>query len=232
VGRTLKSQIHWTSYRQVTHNVVGLEIEREVLQMVYRVPEDRVSVVPLGLSDEFLAPRPAARGTGPLVCAGAITAQKNSVPLARLAREARVPILFIGRPYAEDEYWREFLGLVDGVQVRHQPFIGDRATMVKLLDSCRGAVAVSDFENWCLTAHEAAARGLPLLLRRQRWSVERFGGHARFFDEWGSAKAPAALRAFYEDCPNLPAPQVRLHSWREVAEMLKAIYERVLSNSR
>lgn len=231
-GGTVKAQLPWRSYREVAHNIVGLAAERFVLQTVYRVPEDRVSVVPLGLPREFLESRPRDRGRGPLVCVGTITEQKNSVPLARLAKAAGVPVLFVGRPYAEDAYWREFQSLVDGGNVQHQPFISSRAEMIQLLDACRGALVVSEFENWSLAAHEAAARGLPLLLRRQPWAVERFSGHARFFDTWGQSAAAGTLRQFYEECPSLPSPALDLKSWDGVAAELKAIYEGVLARKR
>jgi hypothetical protein len=232
LGNSVKLQLPWTSYRKVAHNIVCLESERWLLKTVYRVPHEQISLVELGQAPEFLQAKPVARGDGPLVCVGTITPQKNSVPLARLTREAKVPVLFVGRPFAEDDYWREFASLVDGVNVLHQPFLSDRQALVRLLDSCRGAMIVSEFETWSCASHEAAARGLPLLLRPQRWAKERFGKEARYFDTWGTSDAAKTLRTFYEESPRLPSPGIRLYSWPEIGEQTKAIYERVLSNWR
>jgi glycosyltransferase involved in cell wall biosynthesis len=88
---------------------------------------------------------------------------------------------------------------------------------------------MSQFENWCLVAHEAAACGLPVLLPDQKWSRELFGGQAQYFT--GNLKQDAAvLKDFYERCPTLPAPKIKLFSWNEVAQQLKKVYEQVLKN--
>ena len=160
---------------------------------------------------------------------GTITERKSSVALARLVRQAQVPVLFVGKPYSEkDPYWVEFLKLVDGKSVRYQSHVADLPAMVALLQQARGAVVMSQHENWCLVAHEAVACGLPVLLPAQKWSHERFGSQAHYFT--GDLNRDAAvLREFYERCPALPAPRIQLYSWTEVARRLKTVYERVLS---
>jgi len=106
--------------------------------------------------------------------------------------------------------------------------VADLPAMVALLQQARGAVVMSQHENWCLVAHEAVACGLPVLLPAQKWSHERFGSQAHYFT--GDLNRDAAvLREFYERCPALPAPRIQLYSWTEVARRLKTVYERVLS---
>src|SRR5207253_4613881 len=157
-------------------NVVGLEAERQVLELVYGVPRASISVLPLGLSQEFVAAGSATSRGDALICVGTITERKNTVPLARMAREAQVPILFVGKPYDEsDLYWAEFAALIDDRWVRHHPHVENLAELINLYHGVRGSVVVSRYENWCLVAHEAAACGLPLLLPKQKWSLERFG---------------------------------------------------------
>jgi glycosyltransferase involved in cell wall biosynthesis len=228
-GGTVKNQLHWIAYRNLACNCVGLLAERRILELIYGVSPARIREIPLGVSDEILhAPRVSRQG-GPLVCVGTIAAQKNSVPLAKLAKEASVPIRFVGRPYAEDAYWREFRNLVDGEFVIHEPFVADPKAMRDILDRSRGALVVSEFENWSLAAHEATARGLPVLLRPQPWAVERFGDEAHYFDSWGSKDASKTLRKFYERAPHLPAPRVRIFSWEEVGKQLVSVYQEFLS---
>ena len=36
---------------------------------------------------------------------------------------------------------------------------------------------------------------------------------------------PQALKRFYDDCPSLPAPRIRLYTWTEVAHSLKQVYQ-------
>jgi glycosyltransferase involved in cell wall biosynthesis len=232
-GEGIKQQLAWRSFGCCAANIVGLEAERRVLELVYGIPREKVDLVPLGLEKIFLEAGPGKREGDYLLCVGTITRRKNSVALARLARAAQAPILFVGKPYAETEpYWQEFRGLVDGRWVRHQPHVADPAAMVALLQSARGAVVMSEFENWCLTAHEAAACGVPVLLPDQNWSRERFGNQAHYFERVGfSPRNVEILKQFYTAAPGLPAPVIQLFSWDDAARRLKIIYERVLKTA-
>jgi glycosyltransferase involved in cell wall biosynthesis len=201
-----------------------------VLELAFGVPRERTSVVPLGLADAFLAAGPGQRNKDYVICVGTITRQKNSVPLARLARQIQVPLLFVGQPYSEtDACWQEFKTLIDGRWVRHQPHVHDPREMISLLQQARGAVVASDFENWSFTAHEAAACGLPLLLPAQNWARECFGNQAQYFSG-NIAHAGGRLREFYDQCPDLPALNIRHYRWTEIAAQLRNIYTRVLKS--
>lgn len=230
-GNGIKQQLSWQTYHNCAHNVVGLEAERRVLQTVYRVPAEKISVVPLGLSDNYLNAGVGSRNEPHLITTGTITQRKNSVELAQMAHAAQVPIQFVGKPYhPDDPYWRRFQSLVDGRWVKHHPHVGSEAKMIALLRAARGFVIMSRFENWCLSAHEAAACGLPLLVQDQNWSRERFGDQVRYFADIGNTLANATnLKQFYDAAPRLSAPDIKLHSWREVAAQLKTVYEKVLA---
>ena len=90
---------------------------------------------------------------------------------------------------------------------------------------------MSRCENWSLAAHEAAACGLPMLVPDQRWARERFADQAAHWPKDGGAAAVARLRKFYDECPALPAPQVKLYSWVDAAQMLRDIYAQMLGRS-
>jgi glycosyltransferase involved in cell wall biosynthesis len=231
-GESVKQQMTWRTYQQCEHNVVGLEAERQVLQVVYHVPSERITVVPLGLSNAFLQAGHGSHAEPHLVCTGTITERKHFVELARMARAAQTPILFVGKPYhPDDPYWLQFKQLVDNHWVKYHPHVDSEPEMVQLLQSARGFVFMSDYENWCLSAHEAAACGLPLLMQDQKWSRERFGDQAHYFDSIGySPRNIEILKQFYADAPNLPVPSIKLFSWADVAQQLKNVYEQVLKN--
>ena len=89
---------------------------------------------------------------------------------------------------------------------------------------------MSRYENWCLTAHEAAACGLPVLLPRQKWSSERFGNEAHYFSG-NPTRDAAVLKEFHDRCPSLPAPKIQLFSWTQVAQQLRGLYEQTLKAS-
>jgi len=70
----------------------------------------------------------------------------------------------------------------------------------------------------------AAACGLPLLVPDQPWSRECFGAEASYLEAAALRQNPVKLRTFYERCPHLPAPALKLYSWDEVAEQLELCY--------
>jgi len=214
----------WRRYHDCAHNVVGLRAEQFVLEYVYRVPPERISTVPLGVANVFLtAGKAKARGDH-LITTGTINPIKRSVELAQAARAAGVPLLFVGRPYSEQSgYWKRFQELIDGQCVRHRPHVESSQEMAAFLQQARGFVIFSQFENWCLSAHEAAAVGLPLLLPDLPWSRERFGAAANYFSD--AASVSARLREFYEAAVSLPPPAVSIPGWENTGAQLKAIYE-------
>lgn len=224
-----RARLPWSAFRMCDRVIVGLEAERQVLERVYGTSRDSIAVVPLGLSDAFLGAGPGGRTEDHLICHGRIAPTKSCLELARLAVEARVPVLFVGKPQGADSvYWEQFRRLVDNKFVKHLSHVENLAGMISRLQQARGFVLMSRFENWSLSAHEAAACGLPLLLPDQRWAHERFGSQASYLPGRGGPAAVAALRRFYEQCPALPPPGVRLYSWKEVAVALRDIYAQLL----
>ncbi len=217
----------WASCAAADHVIVGLEAERRVVVENYRVPPAKVSTVPLGLPEMFLQAAPATRDGGYLISVGTLAPVKRSLELARLARSAQAPVLFVGKPFeADSAYGREFFQLVDGRFVRHQPHVASAAELIKWYRAARGFVLMSRYENWSFVAQEATACGLPLLLMDLPWSRERFGAEANYFPRQGNdAVWAATLQNFFEKAAVLPAPKIKLHRWREVAQSLKDIYE-------
>jgi glycosyltransferase involved in cell wall biosynthesis len=231
--RELKDALPWSAYRACDHLVVGLKAERMVLERLYGIEPERISVIPLGLTEAYLNSGPAPRSETHLICTGTIGPDKKSLQIARLALQAQTPILFVGKPFDfAVAYWLEFAKLIDGKIVKHHPHVGTQAELIALLQRARGYVLMSRFENWSLAAHEAAGSGLPMLLPDQRWSRERFGDQATYWPKRGDdAAAAAVLRKFYDRCPESGAPQVQLYSWVEVAKMLRDTYAQILNRS-
>ena len=221
----LKNQLNWESFRLADQMIVGLRAEKRVLQTVFGLPDSRISTVPLGVHRSFLEAGKSYRSEPYLITTGTITNRKRSVELAVMAREAQVPILFVGKPYnLSDPYWKKFAGLIDHRFVLYRDHVTDLGEMIGLLQSSQGFVLFSQHENWCLSAHEAAACGLPLLVPNQPWSRECFGAHACYFDPAVTRRNPATLRWFYEKCPSMPAPAIKLYSWDDIAEQLETCY--------
>lgn len=221
----------WASCAAADHILVGLEAERRVVVENYRVPAAKVSTLPLGLPETFLQAAPATRDGNYLISVGTIAPVKRSLELARLARSAQVPVLFVGKPFEPgNAYWRDFSALIDQRWVRHQPHVTSETELIKIYQAARGFVLMSQYENWSFVAQEATACGLPLLLMDLPWSRERFGGQAGYFPrKWDEQTYATTLKGFFETAATLSAPHIPLPGWREVAQSLKQIYAAQLS---
>ncbi len=227
----IRSQLTWSSFNLCDLNIVGLNAEADVLRRVYAVPDSKIGIVPLGLPENFLEAGHGTRNSDHLITTGTITERKRSVELARMAVAAQVPICFVGKPYdSNGSYWREFESLIDDKFVKHISHTESVSEMVELLKRSRGYVLYSDYENWCLSAHEAIACGLPIIVPDQPWSREIFGTHANYLLGTNDRDNPDRLRRFYDACPTLPAPGVKLLSWKESGSILLGHYEHVLRN--
>lgn len=232
-ARQVKHQLTWSAYEVCPHLIVGLEAEKIVLVKVFRVRSSAVSVIPLGLAEKYLNAGTGKRNADHLISTGTITPVKGSVELAALARISQVPVLFVGKPiHPADPYWLKFQSLIDGQWVNYHPHVETAAEMIRLLQSARGFVLFSHYENWSLSASEAVASGLPLLLPDQKWSRERFGSQPRYFVSRSSRENVDILRQFYRECPSLSAPNIKLFGWPEVANRMREVYTAVLSTSR
>ena len=226
----IRSQLNWEAFKTCELNIVGLEAEVRVLKGVYGVPRDRITTLPLGLASPFLRAGHGSRESDYLITTGTITERKRSLELARMAHIAKVPICFVGKPYdPTGSYWRKFQGLVDNKFVRHIPHTDSVEQMIHLLQGARGFVLYSDYENWCLSAHEAIACGLPILVPDQPWSRELFGSESRYFPGRNETTNAGIISLFHRECPMLAPPKIQLFSWREVANSLIKIYKKTLA---
>lgn len=217
--------------RQCDKCIVGLESERQVLMKTYRVPAEKIIIVPLALDKAYFEPLPKVQKKQWLINTGTITPRKRSLELAQMAHEAKVPILFVGKPYdGSSKYWHDFKEKIDNDLVRHIAHTDDVSKMIELLLSAKGFVLYSDYENWCLSAHEAAACGLPLLLPDQAWSRERFGEQCSYFSSRNKKRNIVELKRFYQEAASLSAPNIEHLKWAQIGEMLISTYKDLLSN--
>lgn len=226
----IRSRFPWSNYAACDMNIVGLDAEVEVLKRCYGVAESRIRKIPLGLTDAFIRADNGSRDCRYLITTGIITERKRSVELALLAKETGVPICFVGKPYDQsDPYWKKFKSLIDDDTVNYVSHTESVEEMVELLQTSRGFVLYSDYENWCLSAHEADACGLPLLLPDQRWSRERFGDKASYLTLGDIRQNRSSLKSFYESAPSMKNPNVHHYSWADVAKQHLEAYNDVLA---
>lgn len=227
MGRRLGLEV----YQMLDAAVYAVELERQVAQYLYAASAAKCHVVPHGIDAGALADlsKPAPEGDY-LVSIATIIPRKNTVLLAKAARLAHTPVVFLGKPFSEDDsYYREFLSLVDGQWVRYPGFVSSEEKH-RLLREARGFALLSQFESGCIAVHEAAAAGLPLFLPSLPWASQVYGRVERaYIARLGGPEAVApALRSFYGQAHRLKAQTFPVLSWSEVARKYVSIYEGIL----
>ena len=228
---SIKTQLHWQTHANAACVIVGTQTERRVLEMVYGVQGSKIFVVPLGVDKIYLTNQPIRQPGNHLVTVGTIRDVKRSIELAEMARRAEVPILFVGNPYSlHDPYWQRFQSLIDDKFVLHRTHVLESLELKNLLLSARGFVLYSQYENWSLAAHEAAACGLPLLLPDMKWSRECFGNEASYF-KTNATQNTRILKEFYDSSVQLPSVRIAHHSWDDIAARLIDVYKMASTDS-
>jgi glycosyltransferase involved in cell wall biosynthesis len=198
---------------------------------LYGVAPNRSCVIPHGCTGQQLesirsGPR---RRSSYLVSTGSIVPRKNAIVLARVARRAKVPVMFIGKPFNEDDaYFQEFQRLADGTHVIYRGYVSETEKL-ETLQGASGFVLLSKGESGCIAVYEAAAAGLPLFLADLPWA-RGYGVHdgitrVSLLDERALAER---LASFFATSARLPAPTFPVVSWNEVAAEHLKVYRRVL----
>ena len=168
-----------------------------------------------------------------LVSVATIHPRKNSVLLAQAARLAKVPIVFLGKPYASDDpYFLEFKSCVDDQIVRYPGFVS-AAEKYRYLRGARGFVLLSQYESGCIAVYEAAAAGLPLLLSNLPWAsrVYQEARGVKFIPPHTAKSAAGMLAAFYRQAHRQAGTTFPILSWRQVAAKYLEIYQIILGRT-
>ena len=224
-------RLGWDVYRELDAMVYVVPHEWQTTQYLFRATPGRGYIVPHGLEPRALSALSLPQAEEDyLVCMATIYSVKNQLLLAQAARLAGTPIVFLGRPYSEDDpYFREFKQLVDGRVVRHPGHVTGDAKE-RWLRGARGFVLLSQFESGCIAVHEAAAAGLPLLLPDLPWASKVYheARNTQFVKVNSAEKVAPALRSFYAQAHRQPGTTFPLLSWREVAGRYLDIYRKLL----
>lgn len=225
-------KINWEVYQEVDALVFVLLREQKVAEYLFDAPPERCHVINHAVEPEALEELARPEGEGDhLISVATIAPRKNTLMLARAAILAQVPIVFLGKPYSEDDpYFVEFKKLVDGKYVRYPGFVS-RDEKYRLLRSARGFCLLSFGETGCIAIHEASAAGLPLFLSDLPWSRHGYRdakSGITFVDLKKPSGLAERLRGFYEQSHRLPHHIFPVQSWRDVAEQYAAVYRKVL----
>ncbi len=230
---SLAGSFSWAVYKEMDAMVFAVGHEWEVAKYLFDANPQRGHIIPHGLEDEALKQLSIpALEEDYLVSVATIHPRKNTLLLAQAARLAKIPIVFLGKPYSPDnDYFMRFKELADGEYVRYPGFVSEQEKY-RYLRAARGFALLSQFESGCIAVYEAAAAGLPLFLPNLPWAAKSYP-HAKnlHLTGLGSAEKIAAdLELFYKAGHRSRETTFQVLSWREVAKEYLRIYEKVLAH--
>lgn len=234
--RVISEKAGWESYRLADAIIALTPWEAHLMEQLYGAPREKIHIVGNGVEEVFFL-KPAGGDLKPeveknkwLVCVATITERKRVVELAEAAIKAKTPLWVIGKPYSESApYFVRFLDTVakSGGIVRYNGEISDRQELAGIYRAARGFVLLSSMESQSLSALEAAASGLPILLSDLPWARFTFGESAKYCPIRSETKTVKELRIFYDSTPAMPVPRTP-PTWLDIAMELQTVYRAAL----
>ena len=166
----------------------------------FRVPPERVRIIPLGVDTRVFRPREAARVPGRIIAvASADSAMKGVATLLRavgkLATDRDVHLVIVGKPAPTTERLAAQLSLGDRIAFTHG--LDDEA-FAALLASAETAVVPSLYEGFSLPAVEHMASGTPLVASRAGALPEVTGDAAVLVTPSDDEELAAVLRRLHD----------------------------------
>lgn len=239
--RTLPAWRDWRArlYRAVDLLLPNSIAEAAQLNRLFRVPNDKIHVVPNGADPRFAhgdaqmfarlaGKRHFARNF--VLYAGRIEPRKNQLGFLRAMRGTGVPIVVLGDVAPGHE---SYLARCRRAAGREVTFVGriphDDPLLASAYAACGCLALVSWFETPGLVALEAAMSGAPLVLTDRGSAPEYFGPLATYV----APNNPAAIRAavcaaLHRDRNRELAELVRGgFTWKTAAEATREAYERI-----
>jgi MMP alpha-(1->4)-mannosyltransferase len=166
----------------------------------FKVPPERVRVIPLGVDTRLFRPREAARVAGRIVAvASADSAIKGTSTLlhavAKLVTDRDAHLVIVGRPAPATERLAAQLSVADRITFTHG--LDDQAFSA-LLASAEIAVVPSLYEGFSLPALEHMASGTPLVASRSGALPEVTGDASVLVKPGDSEELAAVLRRLHD----------------------------------
>lgn len=223
-------RLGWKVYNSVDALVYTTQYEWNMSKYIFQADPSKGYIIPHGLNAVAISKLSGLTSPGGyLISVATITERKNSLLLAQAAKKSHVPVHFIGKPYAEDEYFQDFLRLVDNKWVFYHGFVSEEEKY-KLLTRASGFILLSKFESGCVAVYEAAAAGLPLLLSSLPWAKTGYpeANNISYIKLSSLSNIAISLKNFYDNSSRKPDMTFPVLSWKEVAEQYIEVYKKVI----
>ena len=206
------------------------QADAETAIEIYGIQRRRMHVIPHGCStDEIARLQAGAREAASyLVSVGSIVPRKNTVVLARAARRARVPLVFLGKPFnEEDRYFKEFKALVDEKCVIYPGYVSENEKTAWMVGAS-GFVLASRAESGCIAVYEAAAAGLPMLLSDRPWARTYGRNPSLHLVQPVEDTLAERLKPFFDVSARMEDCTFPVMTWDDIAKRYLSVYEQAL----
>jgi glycosyltransferase involved in cell wall biosynthesis len=226
--------------RRIGPVLTGSQSSRDDIVRDFKVPADRVRVVPLGVDTRLFHPRSAARVPGRIVAVASADSPVKGVStllraFAKLATERNAQLTLVGKPVPGGPTDRLVGELALGDRVRFVSGISD-AELAELIASAELAVVPSLYEGFSLPAVEHMASGTPLIATRTGALPEVTGDAALLVTPGDAEELAAAFRLLVdspEERARLSAAALRRvqerFTWTAVARATVAEYRQAMA---
>ncbi len=228
-GLTRLGKRRWYSFvrmqarvaRRVGTVMTGSQSSRADIISDFKVPEQNVRVIPLGVDTRLFHPRPGPRNPGSVIAVASADSPVKGIPtllraFAKLASERDCVLTVVGRP-APGGPTEQLIGELSlGDKVRFVSGISD-TDLADLVASAEIAVVPSLYEGFSLPAVEHMASGTPLVATRAGALPEVTGDAAVLVTPGDAEELTAAMRRLLDS----PAERQRL-----AAAALRRVQER------
>lgn len=163
-----------------------------------------------------------------LVSVANISERKQSVKLARLAKQAQVPVVFMGSHNVNGAYFKAFEQEIDNQYVFYPGYVS-KEWRDCIESHASGYALLSLGESGCIAVYEAAAYKMPLLLSNLPWAW----GYERptdiyFCDQHDETKAVQQLKKFYCVANKMNHSPFTIHTWSEIAKLYVEQYKQLI----
>ncbi len=220
----------WSSYREADAVLALTPYEARLMQILFRADPRKMHIATVGIDEMFFAPEGVTKKDY-LISTATIHPRKRNLETARAAVRAKVPLVFTGKPYSQDDpYFQEFLQVVQANPrlLTYHGFLPRREDLAAIYHQARGFVLLSAMESLSASALEAVASRCPLLLSDLPWARDTFGDQATYCRGRSEAAMSRALRDFHQRAHELPLAK-QPPTWLEVGAEIAGIYRRLLS---
>jgi glycosyltransferase involved in cell wall biosynthesis len=190
--------------RKVGIVMTGSESSRDDILRDFKVPQENVTVIPLGVDTRLFRPRQIARVKGSIVAVASADSPVKGVPtllraFAKLATERDAVLTIVGKPAPGGPTEKLAGELSLGDKVRFVTGISDQE-LAELVAGSEIAVVPSLYEGFSLPAVEHMASGTPLIASRTG-ALPEVTGDAAVLVTPGDAEELAAAIARLQDSP-------------------------------